>query len=211
MEPLATLEQLEARIHTTVDADQAMIALKGASGLVRGLTKQTFTFVSQETVDLRGGGEILTLPQRPLVVDGSNLLTVVELGDFGGINYTAIEGRDYTRLGNELTRGYSWWYNSRLQGWPRRQPLGVWAPRVRVTYSHGYKPDVDGNPTIPDEIVKLVLDIAEDAYDNPTRLRSFTTPEYSETRAAEALGETTVAGIKATLNSLGYRRGAFSI
>src|SRR2546426_678375 len=134
MAVLATSDQLAARLQAILDPTYADRALTDASGLVCDLARQQFDFVPQETVLLRGDEQKLVLPQRPLVVNDANPLTVVEVGDFGAIDFTCIEGRDYPRIGNELTRGYPWWQTSRLQGWPhRRHPLGVWAPRVRVT------------------------------------------------------------------------------
>lgn len=182
-------------------------AVTHASGLVRAIARQQFDFVSQETVVLRGGERVLTLPQRPAVVDtGPNPLTVVEVGEFGGIDITMLENRDFSRYGNELTRGYPWWWNStqRLMGYPRTRPLGVWAPKVRVTYSHGYA-------TIPDDIVSLVLDAAAVLYDNPTGLRSFTIDDYTETKAQEVLGAAMVDSIRIKLGIAGRRRRAFSI
>lgn len=204
MEPLATATQLASRLQSTLDSAAADLALANASGLIRAVARQTFTFVSQEIVDLTGGSRVLTLPQRPAVVNETNPLTVVELGDYGGIDLPAVEGQHYTRVGNELTRGYPYRYNSRLQGWPYRQPLGVWTPRVRVTYSHGYL-------VMPDEIVAVTLDVAQSLYSNPQGLRSFTTPEYSETYATELLGAATVESIKARLGMLGHGQRAFTI
>jgi hypothetical protein len=202
---LATTTQLASRIQTTLVPASAQMALDNASGLIRAIAGQQFDFVSQETVVLAGGAQILTLPQRPLVVDGSNPLTVVELGEFGGIPLTLVEDRDFSRLGSALTRGCpSWWAGGRLMGYPHRRPMGVWAPRVQVTYSHGYT-------TIPDDVVALCLDVAQALYTNPDGLRSVTLDDYSETRATELLGAGTVDSIKARLGSTGRRRGSFSI
>lgn len=205
MSSLATASQLASRVQSDVDTASAQLALDNASGLIRAIARQQITFVSQETIDLPGGGRILALPQRPLVVDGSNPLTVVELGDFGGENITLVEGRDFERLGNELTRGYpSWALEGRLQNWPANRVRGIWAPRVRVTYSHGYA-------TVPDDVVDLCLDVAQALYTNPNGLRSMTIDDYSETRATELLGAATVESIKARLGATGRRRGAFTI
>jgi hypothetical protein len=156
---------------------------------------------------LRGGERVLTLPQRPLVVDtGPNLLTVTELGEFGGIDIPMVENRDYSRVGSELTRGYPWWWNNtqRLMGYPRARPLGVWAPRVQVTYSHGFA-------TIPDDVVSVVLDAACVLYDNPTALRSFAIDDYTETKASEVLGAQMVESIRDKLSITARRRRAFSV
>jgi hypothetical protein len=206
MANLATPAQLASRLQQDVDTSTATDVLTHASGLVRAVARQQFDFVSQETVVLRGDERTVRLPQRPLVMDGSNPLTVTELGEFGGIDVPMIENRDYSRIGNELTRGYPWWWNNtqRLMGYPRTRPLGVWAHRVQVTYSHGYT-------TIPDDVVSLVLDAASVLYDNPTGLRSLSIDDYTETKAAEVLGTAMVQSIRDKLALTGRRGRAFSI
>lgn len=207
MTALVTTLQLASRLQKDLDASSAQEAVDKASGLVRAIAGQQFDFVSQETVTLVGGERVLRLPQRPLVVDtGPNLLTVVELGEFGGINTPMVEDRDYSRVGNELTRGYPWWWNNtqRLMGYPQTRPLGVWAPRVQVTYSHGYV-------TIPEDVQGFALDVAVQLYDNPTSLRSVTIDDYTETKAAEVLGAALVQSIRDKLAIAGRVRRAFSI
>jgi hypothetical protein len=207
MAPLASAAQLASRLQQTLVSPSDVDAVTHGSGLVRAIARQQFDFVFQETVVLKGGERVLTLPQRPLVVDaGPNLLTVVELGEFGSPDFTMVENRDYRRVGNELTRGWPWWWNnqSRLMGYPRTRPLGVWAPRVQVIYSHGYT-------TIPDDVVSIVLDVASVLYDNPTGLRSVSIDDYSETKAAEVLGAAMVESIPVKLGVAGRRRRAFSI
>jgi hypothetical protein len=206
MASLATASQLASRLQMDLDASSANDAVNSASGLVRAIARQQFSLVSQETVILHGNERVLTLPERPAVVDGSNPLTITEVGEFGGIDVPMIEDRDYSRIGNELTRGYPWWWNNtqRLMGYPRTRPLGVWAPRVRVTYSHGYA-------TIPDDVVSIVLDVAAVLYDNPTGLRSISIDDYSETKATEVLGAAMVDSIRVKLGITGRRRRAFSI
>lgn len=188
MNLLVDYDELSAALPSPPDPTVADLALTRASGLIRGISGQTITFVSQETVVRAGGSGGLTLPQRPVVVDDVNPLTVVELGDFGAADRVLTEGRDFNRLGATLTRA------------------GIWARRVQVTYSHGLL-------TVPAEITSLALDIATALVSNPTKLRSWTTPEYSETYATEMLGAVTVKAIKEQLADLGYRRsrGAFTI
>lgn len=205
MAALATATQLASRLQQDVDASTAQDALTAASGFVRSISRQTFDFVSQETVVLAGGVKKLVLPQRPAVVDtGANPLTVVELGDFGGVNFVCLDGRDYVRLGEELTRGQPWYYTVRTLGWPYTRVRGVWAPRVQVTYSHGYT-------TIPDEVVGVVLDAASALYDNPTALSSVRIDDYSETKAAQVLGVQLVMSIRDKLGIVGASRRSFSI
>lgn len=208
MTSLVTTTDLASKLQSDLDTSTATLAVNHASGLVRAVARQTFSFTSQETVVLAGMGErVLTLPERPLVVGVGNPLTVVELGEFGGVSITLVEDRDYSRLGNELTRGWPWWYNSggqRLMGFPYTRALGVWAPRVQVTYSHGYA-------TVPDDIQGMVLDAAAALYDNPTGLRSISIDDYSETKATEVLGAALVQQIRDKLSIAGRRRRAFSV
>ncbi|MFI2612056.1 hypothetical protein [Kitasatospora sp. NPDC018619] len=183
--PLATVDDLQAAMQRSVDPTQAALAIRRASAQVRRYTRQTLTFVSQETIVLPGGERVLRLPDRPLVVDDQNPLAIVELADLGGVEITCLENRDYLRLGDELTRGYPWYAPGRLMGWPRRN-LGVWAPRVRITYSHGYR-------DVPDDILDVVLDLATMSMTNPQGLRQETIDDYSRTFASETIGGATLS------------------
>lgn len=181
---LATVADLEAAMQRptgSLDTTQATLALRRASGRVRRYTRQDISFVTGDTIEVPGGERVLRVPQRPLVVDGSNPLTVVEIADFSGIEWVALENRDYSRLGSELTRGYPWRAPSRLMGWPFNRPLGAWAPTVRLTYSHGYS-------DIPDDILDVVLDLATMTLSNPENLRSVAIDDYSRTFASETIG-----------------------
>ncbi|MEV5138431.1 hypothetical protein AB0K71_05735 [Streptomyces syringium] len=201
--PLATAADLEAALGRAVDTAQADLALRRASARVRRYTRQNFTFTAGETTVLRGGERVLALPARPLVVDASHPLTVVELSGMTGIEFACTEGRDFTRLGNELTRGEPWYQPTRLMGWPWNRPLGVWAPQVRVTYSHGYT-------EVPDDVVDVVLDLAAMNLSNPENLRSVSIDDYSRTFAAETIGGARLsASHKEDLRA--YRRSAFTV
>lgn len=207
MDLLADIDHLVSRLQQhDLDPDDALQALVDGSGLVRAIAKQTFSFVENDTVVLAGGDRILKLPERPLLVDGDHPLTVTELGDFGGIDFPMVEHRDFERLGAELTRAYPWyWSTTRLMGWPYNRPVGVWAPRVQVTYSHGYQ-------EIPADVVAIVLDVAQVLATNPGSLRSMTAGGYSETYATETLGRGMVADIRSKLSATGRKRGgAFSV
>jgi hypothetical protein len=179
--PLATQADLEAALQRTLDPAQAAMALRRASARVRKYCRQQFTLVENETVTLPGNGRILRLPQRPVVVDATHPLTVVELFGIADQEYTAIEGRDFTRIGTELTRGEAWWAPTRLMGWPFMRPMGIWAQRVRVTYSHGWA-------EVPDDVVDIVLDLAQMNMTNPQGLRSESIDDYQRTFAAETIG-----------------------
>ena len=200
--PLATAADL-GTAGSTASGAQIDLALRRASARVRRYTGQDISFVANETIEVPGGGRVLQVPQRPLVVDGTYPLTVVEAGEFGGVDLTAVEGRDFTRLGNELTRGYPWQAPTRLMGWPFNRPQGVWAPKVRLTYSHGYA-------EVPDDIVDIVLDLATMNLSNPENLRTVSIDDYSRTYAAETIGGARLTkDHKADLRP--YRRPAFSV
>ncbi|NXY93506.1 hypothetical protein HYE82_03595 [Streptomyces sp. BR123] len=200
--PLATAADLAAAGATGTDEAMDM-ALRRASARVRAYTRQDITLASGETVELPGGERVLRMPQYPLVVDDANPLTVVELADFSGIEWTAIEGRDYSRLGNELTRGYPWQAPTRLMGWPWNRAQGVWAPKVRVTYSHGYT-------EVPDDIVDIVVDLAVMNLSNPGNLREVAIDDYRQVFASETIGGARLSrDHKADLRR--YRRPAFSV
>jgi hypothetical protein len=200
--PLATAADLEAAGATGSDA-QLELALRRASARVRRYTRQDITFVIGDTIDLPGGERVLRLPQYPLVVDSGHPLTVVEVADFSGIEWTALEDRDYSRLGNELTRGYPWQAPTRLMGWPYSRAQGVWAPKVRVTYSHGFS-------EVPDDIVDVVLDLATMNLANPENLRQVSIDDYQRTFASETIGSASLTrNHKEALRP--FRRSAFSV
>ncbi|MGY4930316.1 hypothetical protein ACWD7T_04200 [Streptomyces sp. 900116325] len=200
--PLATAADLEAAGATGSDA-QLEMALRRASARVRRYTRQDITFVIGDTIDLPGGERVLRLPQYPLVVDSGHPLTVVEVADFSGIEWTALEDRDYSRLGNELTRGYPWQAPTRLMGWPYSRAQGVWAPKVRVTYSHGFS-------EVPDDIVDVVLDLATMNLANPENLRQLSIDDYQRTYASETIGSASLTRAhKEALRP--FRRSAFSV
>ncbi|MFE5368208.1 hypothetical protein [Streptomyces mirabilis] len=201
--PLATQADLEAALQRSLDPAQAAMAIRRASARVRKYCRQTFTLVENETVTLPGGGRVLRLPQRPVVVDDTHPLTVVELFGISDVEYTALEGRDFTRIGSELTRGEQWWAPTRLMGWPFMRPQGIWSQRVRVTYSHGWA-------EVPDDVVDVVLDLAQMSMTNPQGLRSESIDDYSRTFAAETIGGAQLsAEHKEALRP--YRVAAFSV
>lgn len=200
--PLATAADL--RDAGAAGTDEALdLALRRASARVRRYTRQDFTFVENETIELPGGERVLRLPQYPLVTSEGYPLIVVEVADFGGIEWVVLESRDYSRLGNELTRGYPWQAPTRLMGWPWSRAQGVWAPKVRVTYSHGYA-------EVPDDIVDVVLDLATMNLANPENLRQVSIDDYQRTFASETIGSARLTQAhKEDLRP--YRRAAFSV
>lgn len=200
--PLATQADLEAALQRTLDPAQAAMALRRASARVRKHTRQIISLVENDTVTLPGNGRVLWLPQRPLIVDDTHPLSVVELFGITDVEYACLEKRDYSRVGTQLTRGEAWWTPTRLMGFPWLRPQGVWAQRVRVTYSHGYS-------EIPDDIVDIVLDLASMNLTNPQGLRSESIDDYSRTFGSETIGGAQLTDDhKDALRP--YRAGAFS-
>lgn len=200
--PLATAADLQAAGASGTDA-ALDLALRRASARVRGYTRQDIILVENDTIVLPGGDRVLRLPQYPLVVDGSHPLTVVEIADFSGIEWTAVEDRDFSRLGNELTRGYPWQAPTRLMGWPWNRAQGVWAPKVRVTYSHGYS-------EVPEDIVDVVLDLATMNLSNPENLRQVSIDDYQRTFASETIGSAKLTQ-QHREDLRPYRRAAFTV
>lgn len=178
---LASAADLSAALQRTLEPAQANLALRRASSRVRKYCRQDFTFTANDTITIPAGGRVLYLPQRPVLVDDTHPLTVVELFGITNIEYATLEGRDYTRVGNQLTRAEAWWQPTRLMGWPFLRPQGIWSQRVRVTYSHGYT-------EIPDDVADIVLDIAAMSLTNPQGLRQEAIDDYSRTFASETIG-----------------------
>jgi len=180
---LATVADLEAYAQRgPLDAVAAELALRISSAAIRRYTRQTITFVENETVVLEGGERVLKLPQRPVVVDASHPLTVVEILA-SGVEAPAVEGRDFIRYGSELRRGYPWYEPTRTMGWPWNRPLGIWADQVRAVYSHGFQLQ-----DVPDDIIGVCLDLASATLANPNRLRSEQVGGISIVHTVETFG-----------------------
>lgn len=202
--PLATEYELRDYLPgVTIPTNSALLALRIASRRIRRFTRQDFTFVENETVILTGGEQVLRLPQRPLFVDATHPLTVAEIPDGTGIEVPAVENRDFIVSGNELKRGSPLYAPTRTMGWPFNWPLGVWADRVKVTYSHGYE-------EIPDDLVGVCLDLAAATLSNPRRLRSESAGATAVTYTVETFGTGSLTSDhKTTLRD--YMRTAYSV
>lgn len=212
---LATPAQLRNHLNNQAIPDAvATQALANAAAVIRAVARQTFDFVSGDVVTVEGGEKDLTVPQRPLVVDGSNPLTVVAMDDYGRFPTTLTEGVHFRRLGDVLSIRYrSQWqppgqgggYLGRVQPWP----VGVWAPLVKLTYSHGYA-------TCPDWLTTIALETGAVYADNPRGLRSETVGQITLTWATETLRAPAdlVDSVRIKLRAAGVIRGgggAFSI
>lgn len=179
--PLASADDLITHIQRDIPSAAAELAIRRASARVRNHTRQVISFVANDTIEIPGGDRVLRVPQRPLVVSDRYPLTVVEVGEFGAPDLPMVEGRDFVRTGSQLTRGHPYHPGTRTLGWPWTRVLGVWAPTVRLTYSHGYF-------SVPDDIADVVLELATVNVTNVAGLRSESIDDYSVTYAVETVG-----------------------
>lgn len=210
---LATVDQLRTRLQDPdLDAVAAQQAIDDATAIVKAAAGQDLEFVPGDVVELRGGGRELRLPQRPVVVDEDNPLTVVELIDAGG-GVPAVEGITFRRSADRLTRLGRGIEGSRVvdrSGVGHVLPTGVWSAWVQVTYSHGYT-----QQTLPAAWSTAVLNAASTIASNPGGLRSIALDgEVTLTYGTESLSapRSLVADVRRDLRDLRLRRsGAFSI
>ena len=189
--------------------------------LVRGLAHQTLDFVQGDTQELQGGKAILTLPERPVVVDIDNPLSVAEL-DVRGHPWPSIEGQFWYRRGDQLIRQWptQWvpqmqvpWVHETSRLWAPIRPPGVWAQRVLVTWSHGFTSDAQLAQKFP-SLKLIMLDVAVQYATNPMMLRSEQVGQITLTYGLESMRspEDIDDEVKKRLRSIGLRRGgAFSI
>lgn len=131
---LATIQQLEARLGHTVDADRATALLEDASAVVRGYTGQHFSRVVDDVATVAVNRGQLVLPQRP--ADKPSLIA-------------RVDGSGYYPAG-------AWWWGGvgvvefGTPSWLANGPSSGSAPQaVTVTYSHGFE-------EIPADVVAVV-------------------------------------------------------
>jgi hypothetical protein len=209
---LATTAQLRDHLQNAdLDEQAAARAIASASALVRAVARQSFDFVAGDTVTLAGGEREIVLPQRPVIVNGGNPLTVVELGDVDATGVPAVEGRHFRRVGSRLIKANRSRHNAFIGAEHIAWPPGLWAPWVQVTYSHGYATDAD----VPAELTTVVLDTAATYASNPEGLRAISLDgEVTLTYGTESLQapKDLVDNLRARLRGIGVRRGgAFSV
>lgn len=178
--PLATPGDLEARLGRPLSADEAARAvalLADASALVRSYTRRTFTFVADDAALLRPVGNLLRIPQTPVLAVYSltarlgTVPPVVNEGDppprmpcvlvppglwtFDGIDTINVH------------RHHSWWLNA-PEAWDWHHGVDTYT----VCYSHGYT-------TVPADVLAVVCSIA---------LRVLLSPSMSSGMVSERIG-----------------------
>jgi hypothetical protein len=200
-----------------MDETVAQAAVDQAAGWVRGVSGQAFDLIENDVVELEGGDRVLTLPQRPVVVDSTHSLTVDALA-LSGAATPMVEGEAWYRQGQRLIRPpasrYTAGWSQRFAGGGPLEPLacpGVWPPRVRVTYSHGFQTADD----VPAVLTAIVLDVATVLASNPQGLRAEQVGGITLTYATESLQapEAIAGSIAKKLAAVGLMPGggAFSI
>jgi hypothetical protein len=159
---LFELTELASLLQSDLDTATATLCRKMATGAIKAHTGQTFALVADDAVDLYGGGDRLTLPQRPVTAVGA-----VSEPAWAGVAATSlVSGTDYDRLGAVLYR------TGRL-----------WAPLVRVVYSHGYATTAD----VDDEVRDVALRVAAQLYGNPEQLQRESTEGHDVSYARQLL------------------------
>ncbi|WP_049566871.1 hypothetical protein [Streptomyces sp. SBT349] len=144
MDPLATVEDLEARLGrelTPEEAARADALLADASALLRAYTGQDFTLTVGDEIVLRPVGVTIRLPQRPVQA----VTTVVALGGSEVMPDIALPAGSWTWDGIDKVDIWpldSSWYLSLPEVW-----TDGWGAvdTYRITYDHGYAvapPDV---------------------------------------------------------------------
>jgi hypothetical protein len=209
---LATADQLRARLQDPgLDDATALQAITDAGNLVRAVSRQDLDF-SRTIVELVGGGRDLVLPQRPVVEDVANPVVVEECWDGQGVIWLTSQPTSYHRGGAVLRRRKLNRWNPKLVGyaWYAPAAYGVWAPLVRVTYSHGYQSISD----VPGSLTTLVLSAAVTLVNNPQGLRAEQVGGVTLTWSGESIQAPAglVDWLTTQLPSIGIKRGrAFSI
>jgi hypothetical protein len=163
---LATADDLAARLNTTfTDGELAQVErlLADASATVRTYTGQTFTLTTYTDVKLRVNGNIVRMPQRPVV-------SVQAVTDSTAVAVS------YTWLGFDSLRVSSW--IDRFD----YEPFFNEIPYVLVDYTAGYT-------AIPDLVIGITCQIAGRAFGSPASDAGITQESlgaYSYSRGAVA-------------------------
>jgi len=162
--------QLQHTTDGTIDEDTANLLANLASDEIRGDLGQQIDLVTNEVITIYGdGGELIVLPQRPVIGVTSVLLN--------GLAITTYDWRPNGALRRVIYAG-SQFAGESTMNWPFGVP-------VQVTYSHGYA-------TVPGVIKAAALDLAIAAYENPNSLVTSKTVDdvseaYRATRASTVL------------------------
>lgn len=166
--PFFTVAELGAQMQMTLDpADPTAVLLQTlASDAVREDLQQTVDVIENDTVTLYGdGGDLLILPERPVIavssviLDGQTLNPVTSQPYIAGSDVPLYDWRPNGNLERVVYPG-SYYAGQRNWAWPN-------SVQVTVTYDHGYA-------VVPTAFKRVALQAAAGAYTNPD-LASVTT------------------------------------
>lgn len=130
------------RALTTPETTRATVLLGDASALIRGYTRQTFTAVTGDVVELRPIGTTLRLPQTPV----TSITSVVAIGWAGLADLTlpaGVWGWDGIDCIEIAPWGDDIWLSM-----PEYEIAGDYPNTYRVTYDHG-------DNTVPDDVIAV--------------------------------------------------------
>lgn len=151
---LATLEDFQRSQGLDPDPTDVagLIALEGASGVVRSYCGQTFDLTEGEQITLDGSGtRALKLPQAPALA-----ITTVVVTDWDDVD-TTLTTADYVL---DASPGILW------RAWPE-----VWTAghqNIAVTYDHGYVLPGQVGANLPEDIQLVTLQLAARFYSQAT-------------------------------------------
>lgn len=171
MDPLATVEDLEARLGrplTPEEAARVAALLDDASALVRAYTGQDFTLTVGDVITLRPVGTVVRLPQRPV----QQVTQVVAVGGSTAIPDIVLPAGAWTFDGIDKVDIWppdSSWFLSLPESW-----TDGWGAvdTYRLTYDHGYA-------TGPADVVAIVCAIV---------LRTLLSPSMTPGMVSERIG-----------------------
>ncbi|MEM9134283.1 MAG: hypothetical protein AAGE88_18185 [Actinomycetota bacterium] len=202
--PLATIEDLEARIGDLTDAQAARAPglLRGASAKVRAFARhQQLTRVDNDVMVLRSAGHRIRLPQRPVIdvtsvvlIDGDTDLT---------LNDWSWDGLDDIDL-----RG------SRIADGSSRSARQHNTSTYRVTNSHGFDP---GHPLL-EAVADVICTMVNRTLTSPTKVDGATqqvigqySVQFQQGTGSSGVGVRLYESDKRDLIEAGVRRVATSV
>lgn len=156
--PLVTPEELIVYLDIpagVAPTDRATRAVNMATGKLQAATGQRLELVTNDVLTLRGGTDRLTLPQRPVGAVGA--VTTTE----AGVTTARVLNADYYLYGDTL------------------EGAALAAPRVTVTYTHGFA-------VIPEDLKGWALELAAIVYTNPEGHRRESVDGYDATYGSQS-------------------------
>ncbi|MFC0546928.1 hypothetical protein [Kutzneria chonburiensis] len=160
--PFAEPSALVAYLGSTLSLDRAAMLLAHASDIIRGVARQQLHLVEDDTVTLDPLGQVVLLPELPVLAVSSVDVLVNGM-------WSPFAGRwVWSATGTVRAVPSHWWPTT-----PRS---------VRVTYDHGYDP-------IPSDLATVCVSLAARLAVNPVHLQQQTVGGVQVRFAPSAAGE----------------------